>query len=50
MVVDQLRFFQRSQIYKVRQRKLVGKNGVIIKNKGDIHYVDCNVTGPNDRK
>ena len=40
--------FQRSQSEKVIQRKLVGKNGVIIKNKGDIHYIDCNVTGSND--
>ena len=48
MVVDQLRFFQRSQIYKVRQRKLVGKNGVIIKNRVDTHYFDYNVTSSND--
>ena len=41
-------FFQRSQSDKVRQRNLVGKNGVIIKNKGYIHYFDCYVTGSND--
>ena len=40
-------YFQRSQSEKVRQRKIVGKNGVIIKKKGEIHYVDCNVTGSN---
>ena len=29
-------------------RKSFGKNGIVIKNKGDIHFVDCNVTGSND--
>ena len=48
MVVDQLRFFRRAQSEKDRQINIVGNNGVIIKNKGDIHYVDCNVTGSND--
>ena len=43
-----IELFLISQSKKVRQRKLVGKNGVIIKNKGDIHYVDCNITGSND--
>ena len=32
---------------KVRQRNLVGDNGVIIKKKVDIYYIDCNVTGSN---
>ena len=41
-------FFQRSQSSNNRQRNLVGKNGVIIKNTLDIHYVDYNVNGSND--
>ena len=32
---------------KVRQRNLVGNNGVIIKKKVDIYYIDCIVTGSN---
>ena len=40
--------FQIYQIVKVRQKNLVGKNVVIIKNKRDTHYVDCNVTLSND--
>ena len=40
--------FQRYQSSKVIQRNIVGNNGVIIKNKGEINYVDCNVTGSND--
>ena len=40
--------FQRAQSSKVRQRNIVGKNDVIIKRKGDIHCVDCNITGSND--
>ena len=40
--------FQIYQIVKVRQKNLVGKNVVIIKNKRDTHYVDCNVTISND--
>ena len=40
--------FQISKSAKVRHRKLVAENGVIIKNKWDIHYVDCNITGSND--
>ena len=40
--------FQRYQSYKFRQRKLVGNNAFVIKNKGDVHYVYFHVTGPND--
>ena len=47
MVVYQLIFFLRAKSSKVRQRKRVGHNDVIVENKGDIHYVYCNITGLN---
>ena len=36
--------FQRAESAKVIYIHIVGKNSVIIKNKGYIHYIDCNVT------
>ena len=42
--------FQISKSAKVRQRNLVGINGVIIENKGDTNYVYCNVTLSNAGK
>ena len=36
--------FQRAQSAKVAKRQ-VSKNGIVIRKKGDIFYVDCNVTG-----
>ena len=41
-------FPQISQSDKGIQRKLVFNNGVIVKNKGHINYIGCNVTGSND--
>ena len=32
----------------MRQINIVGNNGVIIKDKGDIIYADCNITISND--
>ena len=40
-----IKLFFRYQSAKVRQRNIVDNIGVIIKNKEDAHYVDCNVTG-----
>ena len=40
--------FQRAQSARIRQRKIVCENGIIIKNKVDIHYVDYNITDTND--
>ena len=39
---------QRNQDAKFIQRNSVGNNGVIIKDKGDIIYADCNITISND--
>ena len=36
------------QSAKVRQRTRLDINGFIIKNKGDIHYIGCNVSSSND--
>ena len=36
--------FQRCQSAKIAKSK-VSKNGIEIRKKGDIYYVDCNVTG-----
>ena len=40
-------FSKISQSAKVRQINIVGNNGVLIKNKGDKNYVDCNLTCSN---
>ena len=47
MVVYQLSFF-RSKSERVRQRHLVGNNGLIIENKAVFRYVGFNVNGSND--
>ena len=48
MVVEKLSFFSRSSKFQGQTENIVGKNGVIIKNKGNIHYIGFNVTGSND--
>ena len=37
--------FQRAQSAKVAQRLARNKNGDILRRKGDVYWVDCNVTG-----
>ena len=41
-------FPQRNKMYKITQRKIFSKNGIIIKQKGHIYKVDFNVTGSNN--
>ena len=40
--------FKRYHSSKVRQRNIVGKNGIIIQKKGDSHYIYFNVTDSNN--